>query len=129
MKRSSVHFLLAIFLLAVSAPADNLQVKNGRLDGVEVTVLTLTDEQLLTVRTKRVFVLTRQQRDSLTQAAGVAPTVLSVYSLRQVSDQGIHACGEFNFGLWFSERNVEVPHLFLVTDEKAAEMADALEEL
>lgn len=108
--------------------ADSIRLKNGRLDAGPVTVLALTKQQLLTARTKRVIVLTAEQHELLAKEAKVSPSVITLYSIKGAS-AGIHPCFEYNFGVWFQDRQVEIPHSYLVSDEEAAKHADDLDEM
>ena len=85
MKRKIMVTILVLFqvMCALTVFADNIMIKNGRLDIEKVTVLTLTDEQLLTVKTKRVVFLSKAQQTILKKEANVAPTVLSIISLKR----------------------------------------------
>ena len=121
--------ILVLFqvMCALTVFADNIMIKNGRLDIEKVTVLTLTDEQLLTVKTKRVVFLSKAQQTILKKEANVAPTVLSIISLKRAKN-GIHPCFEYNFAFWFAPNRIEVPHMFLVSDREAIRRADELDE-
>jgi len=121
--------MLVLFqmLYAASAFADNIIVVNGRLDIKKVTVLTLTEGQLFTAKTKRVVFLTKEQQGILKKEANVAPTVLSIFSLKRAKN-GIHPCFEYNFALWFAPNKIEVPHMFLVSDKEAIKLANELDE-
>lgn len=127
-----IRDLIAMLLLfqiscAATAFADNIMVVKGRLDVKKVTVLTLTEGQLFTVKTKRVVILTKEQQGILKKEANVAPTVLSIFSLKR-AENGIHPCFEYNFALWFAPNKIEVPHMFLVSDKEAIKLADELDE-
>ncbi|MGD0915843.1 MAG: hypothetical protein ABSB22_05240 [Thermodesulfobacteriota bacterium] len=129
MKRKIMVTILVLFqvMCALTVFADNIMIKNGRLDIEKVTVLTLTDEQLLTVETKRVVFLSKAQQTILKKEANVAPTVLSIISLKRAKN-GIHPCFEYNFAFWFAPNRIEVPHMFLVSDREAIRRADELDE-
>ena len=129
MKRKIMVTILVLFqvMCALTFFADNIMIKNGRLDIEKVTVLTLTDEQLLTVETKRVVFLSKAQQTILKKEANVAPTVLSIISLKRAKN-GIHPCFEYNFAFWFAPNRIEVPHMFLVSDREAIRRADELDE-
>jgi hypothetical protein len=90
-----------------------------------VTVLSLTPQQIVTIKTKRVVLLTAEQKATLGRAAGKAPTVLSIHSLAVAGRDC--TCGEYNFAIWFKPGLIEVPHRFLETDEEAARIADEWE--
>lgn len=129
MKIKGLIAMLVLFqmLYAASAFADNIIVVNGRLDIKKVTVLTLTEGQLFTAKTKRVVFLTKEQQGILKKEANVAPTVLSIFSLKRAKN-GIHPCFEYNFALWFAPNKIEVPHMFLVSDKEAIKLANELDE-
>lgn len=116
--------LTAVVALSTSvAIADGLRFENGRLNEGVVTVLDLSEAQLLQVRTKRTVVLTDSQKRVLRKAAGISPTVLTVYSTKMAA-AGIDSCFEYNVALWFEPTRIEVPHRFLVSDEDAVKKAD-----
>jgi hypothetical protein len=125
--RTVILVVLGLCALAASAAADGPKLVNGHLPQ-PVTVLKLTDSQLLTVRTKRVFFLTAEQRATLKKRAGVAPSVIEVFSKRAI-EGGIDGCFLYNWSYWLSEREVEVPHAGLVSDEEAVKKANDLEEI
>lgn len=129
MKIKGLIAILGLFQLiyAVTILADNIMVVNGRLDIKKVTVLTLTEGQLFTAKTKRVVFLTKAQQGILKKEANIAPTVLSIFSLKRAKN-GIHPCFEYNFALWFAPNKIEVPHMFLVSDKEAIKVADQLDE-
>ena len=52
--------------------ADGMPIKNGRFAGGEVTILTVTPEQVKTMRSSHELVLTRAQRQTLRDAQGEA---------------------------------------------------------
>lgn len=120
---------IALFLIAMPTVAltEGIRFVNGRLDAGAVTVLELTDDQLVQVRTKRVVILTAAQKAQLAKAK-VGPSVLTVYSKKQASN-GIDSCFEYNMALWFEPRRIEVPHMFLVSDEQAAAKAEDIENI
>ena len=128
MKIKGLIVMLVLFqmLYAATVFADNIMVVNGRLDIKKVTVLTLTERQLFTAKTKRVVFLTKAQQGILKNEANVAPTVLSIFSLKRAKN-GIHPCFEYNFALWFAPNKIEVPHMFLVSDKEAIKLADELD--
>lgn len=117
--------VFSMVVLAGLARADGYVMKDGRYASGPVTVLTLTAEQLLTAKTKRVVVLIPAQKDLLKREAGLAPTVLSVHSLRIAGKDC--TCGEYNIAIWFSPGQIEVPHGYLVSDEDAERSADEWE--
>jgi hypothetical protein len=129
MKIKGLIAMLVLFQLIYAATilADNLMVVNGRLVIEKVTVLTLTEWQLFTAKTKRVVFLTKAQQAVLKKEANVAPTALSIFSLKRAKN-GIHPCFEYNFALWFAPNKIEVPHMFLVSDKEAIKLADELDE-
>jgi len=129
MKIKSLIAILVLFQLihAAAILADNIMVVNGRLDIKKVTVLTLTEGQLLTAKTKRVVFLTKAQQGILKKEVNVVPTVLSIFSLKRAKN-GIHPCFEYNFALWYAPNKIEVPHMFLVPDKEAIKLADELDE-
>jgi hypothetical protein len=101
---------------------------NDRLDEGKITVLQLDDLQLLTARTKRMIVLSADQRALLLKEASVAPTVLELFTTKALSS-GIDGCFLYNFAHWYSPHSIEVPHRFLVSDDEAAEKADDFEDI
>ncbi len=125
--RSVMLVVLTLSAVALPALADGPQLVNGHLPP-PCTVLKLTDTQLLTVKTKRVFFLTTDQRATLKREAGHAPSVVEVLSKRAI-EAGIDGCFLYNWSYWLSEREVEVPHIGLVSDEEAAKKADHLDEI
>ncbi len=129
MKIKGLILLLMIFgmICAATVFADNIMVVKGRLYIKKVTVLTLTEGQLFTAKTKRVVFLTKAQQGILKKEANIAPTVLSIFSLKRAKN-GIHPCFEYNFALWFAPNKIEVPHMFLVSDKEAIKVADQLDE-
>jgi hypothetical protein len=108
-----------------AAFGDGMSFKDGRYADGPVTVLTLSNEQLVTVKTKRVVVLTKSQRDLLTSNTGLAPSVLQVYSVRAAGQDC--TCFDYNVSIWFAPRQIEVPHHFLVSDTEAERKADEQE--
>lgn len=122
MRRITVAVVI-VLLCASAARADGLRFVNGRLDEGPVTVLKLSPDQLLQVRTKRVVVLTEKQQGALRKQAGVGPTVLSVYSTKAAA-AGIDSCFEYNMAVWFDAGSIEVPHRLLVSDDQAAAKAE-----
>ena len=122
--------LLTLALLALASPpalSDAYRMEGDRYADGPVTVLTLSDEQLVTVRTKRFLVLTDEQKHELFVETGVAPTALQVHSLRIAGKDC--TCFEYNIAIWFEERRVEAPHAYLVSDEEAARRMDHLDRL
>jgi len=126
MKTTAIILLLAAFPTVVAA--EGLRFAKGRLDEGPVTVLELSTQQQLQVRTKRVVVLTDEQKRVLQKEANVAPSLLSVYSTK-AAVAGIDSCFEYNLSVWFEPTRIEVPHRFLVTDEKAAAKADEFDDI
>jgi len=116
-----------VLLLGAIAQADNLKAKDGRLDAGPSTILVLCERQITTAKTKRVVLLTDEQKTILQREASIAPSVLSLYSLNFATSWGIHSCLEYNIALWFSLRQIEVPHRFLVADDEAEKRAGELE--
>ena len=117
--------LVAVVGLAGVARADGYKMKDGRYADGPVTVLSLSPEQVLTTKTKRVVVLASVQKAQLKREAGVAPSVLSIHSLKVAGKDC--TCGEYNIAIWFSPTQIEVPHQFLVTDEDAERSAEEWE--
>ena len=103
--------------------ADGLILENGHLNAGPYITLKLNQQQLLTVKTKRIVVLTAAQKKILMAKANVAPTVLTVYS-KEAAKTGIDVCFEYNLALWVDERTIEVPMKYLVSDSKAIEKAN-----
>lgn len=125
--RSLVAGLVLGLLVASLAAADNIPFENGRLAAGPVTVLAITSEQVLTIRTNRVAVLTRKQKAKLRKEAGIAPSVLEVHTIKG-AELGIHGCFAYNFAVWFAPDRIEVPHEYLLSDEDAAKKADEMDD-
>lgn len=123
--RKAIFVVLLVLVLPAQTWADGFKMKNGRYASGPVTVLDLTAEQLLTVRTMRVMVLTGAQKARLRAATGVAPGVLQVYSLKRAGTAC--TCFDFNISIWFAPERVEVPHQFLLSDADAEQYMDDLE--
>lgn len=121
-KSLTIAMLAALEFMAAAAFGDGMTIKDGRYADGPVTVLDLTDDQLVTVKTKRVVVLTKSQKERLAKDTGVAPSVLQVYSLRTATQDC--TCGDYNTAIWFAARKIEVLHSFLVSDAEAERMAD-----
>ena len=118
--------LCLLFLLlspALGTLADGLVLESGHLNAGPYITLQLSKDQILTVKTKRVVVLDSFQKTLLSTKAHVAPTVLTVYSMKAAKN-GIDICYEYNLALWVSEDTVEVPIKYLVSDEVAIKKAD-----
>ncbi|HQO20303.1 MAG TPA: hypothetical protein PK747_05340 [Acidobacteriota bacterium] len=124
------YFILMILLVFTSITnlGDNVSFKNGRLDEGKVTILAIEKEQYIQIQTKRVMVLTEKQKEMLIKEAGIAPSVIEVFT-KKVAERGIHGCGTFNIGVWFEKDKVEIPHRYLVADDKAIKMADEYDEM
>jgi len=120
--------LLLIALIVVSRPlrGDAMPIVAGRYSGGSATLLTLTTQQVLTARTKRVVVLTQAQQRRLVREAHVAPTVLDI-SLPAVAALD---CTDFTFnvGLLIAPTEIEVPHRYLVSDNEAARRTKEFED-
>ena len=125
-----IRTIVAILLgsIAVIALADNLSFKNGRLQEGKVSILKIEKSQFLTIKTKRVMVLSPSQKTILKREAGLAPSVLEVYTIKG-AEIGIHGCFAFNVAVWFSETQVEVPHKYLVSDEDAEKKSNEYDEM
>ena len=110
--------LLVLFVAPRPVRGDAMPIVPGRYSGGKATLLTLTAQQALTARTKRVVVLTPSQQRRLLREAHVAPTVLDV-SLPAVAALD---CTDFTFnvGLLIAPTEIEVPHRYLVSDDEAA---------
>lgn len=122
--------LLGLVLTLSMTPhleADAFQMKEGRYASGPVTVLDLTPQQIITVKTKRVLVLTNEQKALLTRDAGVAPSVLQTYSLKTAGKYC--TCFDFNISIWFAATRVEVPHEFLVSDADAERKMNEVESI
>ncbi len=126
--RAVVVSLVLLLSAGLAARADNLKFKNGRLDEGPVTILSVTPDQVITIRTKRVAVLTAKQRAVLQKEAGKVPAVLEVYTVKG-AEVGIHGCFAYNVAVWFVPDKIEVPHRYLLTDAEAAARADELDEM
>jgi hypothetical protein len=123
--RELLSALTAVMLLGSLAYADGFQMKNGRYASGPVTVLRLTPGQVITIKTKRVVVLTTEQKAALKRDTGKAPTVLSVYSLKVAGKD----CTDFdyNIAIWYEPTRIEVPHAFVMSDREAEKKADEFE--
>jgi hypothetical protein len=113
----SAALLVLVGLLASSAAADGLRIKDGRYEG-KVTVLTLTHDQIDALAKSRDLRLSPEQRRILEHAVGVSPSSLFIYFTKDGENDC--TCGAANLGLRFSEREIEVPHEYLMSDEEAA---------
>jgi hypothetical protein len=125
--RRIVLTLLLALAPHLDALADGFRMKDGRYAGGPVTVLELTRDQRVTVETKRIVVLTEKQKRILRRDAGVAPSVLQVYSLRTAGKDC--TCFDFNISIWFEPERIEVPHRYLAGDAEAAERMDEVESI
>jgi ABC-type Fe3+-hydroxamate transport system substrate-binding protein len=114
-------------LIAMSAYGDGFQMKDGRYASGPVTVLDLTPEQVATVKTKRIVLLTPEQKAALMREIGKAPSVLSVYSLKVAGKD----CSDFdyNIAIWFQPTRIEVPHAFVMSDADAERKADEFDSI
>ena len=116
-----------VMLAGGPAFADGFQMKDGRYASGPVTILRLTPDQVLTIKTKRIVVLTPSQKAALKRDTGKAPTVLSVYSLKTAGKD----CTDFdyNIAIWYQPTRVEVPHAFVMSDREAEAKADEFESI
>ena len=117
--------LLLSLLRAPATLADGMCIADGRFAGGKATLLTLTPQQALTARTKRVVVLTPSQQRRLAKAAHVAPTVLELY-VPAVAKLDC-TCFAFNVALLIAPTEIEVPHRYLVSDAEAARKTEEFE--
>jgi hypothetical protein len=125
--RGMLGALLIVLVLPTVAQADGFQMKDGRYASGPVTVLALTADQVLTVKTKRVLILTEEQKGLLRRDTGVAPSVLYAYSLKTAGRDC--TCFDFNISIWFEPMRVEVPHRFLLSDADAERKMDEIESI
>ncbi len=125
--RTLLGALVTTMLVSGVARGDGFQMKDGRYASGPVTVLRLSAEQVLTVKTKRVVVLTAGQKAALKRDTGKAPTVLSVYSLKTAGKD----CTDFdyNIAIWYNPTRIEVPHAFVMSDREAEAKADEFDSI
>ena len=117
-----------VSIVARPAAADGITLVEGHLGSGTYVTIHLSPEQVVTVRTKRVVVLSPAQKSGLQKAKAPSPTALTVYS-RKVAAQGIDSCFEYNIALWATESTIEVPLAFLVDHATAATKASDLENI
>jgi hypothetical protein len=126
MRKGSTIFLL-IICFAIITLADDLSFKNGRLNEGKVSILNIEKQQLITIKTKRVMVLSAAQKAVKKKETGVSPSVLEVYTVKG-AEIGIHGCFAYNVAVWFNDKQVEVPHKYLISDQEAEKKANEFEE-
>jgi ABC-type Fe3+-hydroxamate transport system substrate-binding protein len=117
--------LAVALLLGSAANGDSFKMKDGRYASGPVTVLDLTPQQVVTAKTKRIVVLSPQQKALVKRDTGKGPTVLSLYSLKVA---GLDCTDfDYNIAIWFQPTRVEVPHAFVMSDAEAEAKADEFE--
>lgn len=120
-------------LIACTARADGVPLKDGRYSGGPVVAFQLTPTQkkdiehfrschldhsrTMNVYTPYVFALTASQRESLRATKGFAPRLFEIYeTYRGFNDAGPH----WNLALRFSKDEIEVPLNLLRNEREAA---------
>lgn len=111
---------LLCWALAAPAPAaaDGFPVEKGRYAGGPATVLELDAGQKASIDRERRLVLTAPQQDRLLQEAGTRASEFLVYDLRIAESDCTYDAA--NIAFRFSEDQVEIAHLYLMSDADAA---------
>jgi hypothetical protein len=120
MASRALGIVLLGWLLAAPGPAgaDGFPVANGRYAGGPATILELDAGQRASIDQARQLVLTASQQDRLFREAGTRASEFLVYDLRLAESDC--TCNAANVAFRFSEDQVEVAHLYLMTDDEAA---------
>jgi hypothetical protein len=108
------------FALADGMPID----QSGRFSGGPTTVITLTAAQIEALAVPenkwRRIALTGEQRTKLMKEAGSSPSIFRFYDTR--IGENDCTCEAANRALRFSESQAEIPHAYLTSDKRAAEI-------
>ena len=123
MKLIAVITFFSLCLPMTSAFADGMPIgDDGRFNGGPTTVITLTASQIEALATPenrwQRITLTESQRAKLNREAGHSPRRFRFYDTR--IGESDCTCEAANRALRFSETEAEIPHDYLVSDEKAA---------
>ncbi len=102
-------------------------MKDGRFQG-PVTVLVLNDAQVEALAKAPALKLTKEQSATLASAAGAGPSEVYVYTTIGGAEIQDCTCGAYNVAMRFSDRQIEVPHQYVVSDEEAARRKAEAEE-